>query len=139
MLKPSGLDIFLFRSLRTERPTIAALIEDEVALIGTTQDSLFFHGDWTVVDCGFPIPADLPFPNWKVGIDGELRTTNYDGDRHWPMEPSEIELLDFKFSAAPKAFQAALQALNGIGEWLPRYERLTVAYAKRRVTRALEN
>ena len=134
VLKPGGvLDVFFLKDLHPARPAATSLCASEVALIGTTQDAFFFHGRWTVIGHDFPIPADLPFQNWKVGIDGELHTTNFAGDRYRPMLSGERELLEYKFSAAPIAFQRALEALNGVGEWRDDYEKLTLAYARRRV------
>ena len=39
-------------------------------------------------------------------------------------------------SRAIIAFQKAIEALNGIGEWRDSYEKLTTAYVRRGVTRA---
>lgn len=125
-----------FKSLHGSRPDIASLLADEIALVGTTMDSLFYHGRWSVIARDQPIPAAIPFPNWKVKIGGELRTTDFEGRTHWSMRPDEIELLDYKFSRAPLGYQDALEALNGLGEWQDSYDKLTPAYAARRVTRA---
>ncbi|CAN5500247.1 hypothetical protein BH10PSE3_BH10PSE3_26130 [soil metagenome] len=137
VLTPGGvLNAFFLKTLHTSRPAFATLVKDEVALIGTTMDALFYHGQWVVVDRDFPIRPGLPFPNWKVGIGGTLHATDFEGEFYWPIRADEIDLLDYKFSCSPMTFQNALEALNGIGEWREDYERLTPAYAKRRVTRA---
>ncbi len=99
-------------------------------------DGLFHYGLWVVIGHGFPLPQNIPFPNWKVEIEGELRTTDFEGRRHWPIRPDEVNLLDYKTSRAAIAFQKGIEALNGIGEWNESYERLTVEYARRRVTRS---
>jgi hypothetical protein len=124
------------KTMHTARPAIDALLADDIALIGTTTDALFYHGHWAVIAHDFPLPKDIPFPNWKVGINGELRTTDFEGRRHWPMRPDELSLLDYKTSWSPGIFQKAIEALNGIGEWRESYEQLTPAYARLRVTRA---
>jgi len=125
-----------FRSLHSSRPDMASLLADEIALVGTTMDSMFYHGRWSVIAHGQPIPAAIPFPNWKVKIGDELRTTDFERRYHWPMRPDEVDLLDYKFSRAPLGYQDALEAINGIGEWQESYDKLTLAYAARRVTRA---
>ena len=127
--------IAMLKSLHRDRPTFAELIRDEIALVGQTMDALFFHGRWTIVYRDFPIPAFIPFPNWKVGIRGILHTTDFEGANYWPMRLGEAELLDYKFSRAPIAYQAALEAIHGLAEWRDDYEKLTPAYAERRVTR----
>ena len=136
VLAPGGvLNAIFLKTLHTSRPTIDELARDEVALIGTTMDGLFYHGDWAVIDRDFPIPQHLPFANWKVAMNGELHSTDFDGKSVGPIWPDEIKLLDYKFSSAPMVFQDALEALNGIGEWREEYERLTPMYARRRMTR----
>jgi hypothetical protein len=133
---PGGvLHAAFMKTMHSKRPSNNELVADEIALVGTTMDALFYHGRWVVIAHDFPIPPDIPLPNWKVQINGELRTTDFEGQRHWPIRPDEIDLLDFKTSRAPIAFQKALEALNGIGEWRESYEELTPAYASRRVTR----
>lgn len=136
VLAPGGvLNAFFLKTLHTSRPTIDVIATDDVALIGATMDALFYHGHWVIIDHNFPIPEHLPFPNWKVAINGELHATDFDGKSVWPIRPDEIDLLDYKFSSAPMVFQDALEALNGIGEWREEYEPLTPIYAKRRMTR----
>lgn len=136
VLRPGGvLDAVFFRTLHASRPAADVIIEDEIALIGTTMDALFYHGRWTVIGHDFPIPDGLPFPNWKVNIDGKLHATDFEGKTHWPIRNDELDLLDFKTSRSPIGFQKALEALNGVGEWREDYEALTPAYARRRMTR----
>jgi hypothetical protein len=133
---PGGvLHAAFMKTMYAERPSIETILADEIALVGTTMDSLFFHGRWVVIAHDQPLPQDIPFPNWKVQINGELRTTDFEGLRHWPIRPDELGLLDFKTSRAPIAFQRAIEALNGIGKWRDSYDKLTLAYARRRVTR----
>jgi hypothetical protein len=99
-------------------------------------DSQFCRGRWTVIARDLPISPSIPFPNWKVKIGAELRVTDFEGHNHWPIRPDEVDLLDYKFSRAPLGYQDALEALNGLGEWQESYNKLTPAYAARRVTRA---
>lgn len=127
--------IVILKTLYQERPSRQELEADEIALVGQTMDALFYHGRWVVVYEDFPIPASVPFPNWKVGINGVPHTTDFDGETAWPMRADESDLLDHKFSRAPIAYQNALEALHGLAEWRDDYEKLTPAWAARRVTR----
>jgi hypothetical protein len=127
--------IVILKSLYRDRPSLAELVADEIALVGETMDALFYHGRWVVVYEDFPIPASIPFPNWKVGINGVPHTTDFAGTKHRPMRAGEAELLDYKFSRAPIAYQTALEAIHGLAEWRDDYEKLTPAYAARRVIR----
>jgi hypothetical protein len=124
-----------FRGLHVSRPEIASFLADEVALVGTTMDALFYHGLWTVIAHDLPIPTDIPYPNWKVGIEGEIRTVDFEGSNHWPIRQDELHLLDYQFSRSPRGYQDALESLHGMREWKERFEKLTPAYAARRVTR----
>lgn len=134
---PGGvLYAVFFRRLHKSRPEFASLLADEIALVGTTMDALFYHRRWSVIAHDQPVPSSIPFPNWKVKIGGEFRTTDFEGRNHWPMRPGEIDLLDYKFSQSPLNYQEALEAINGLGEWQDSYDKLTPAYAARRVTRA---
>ena len=125
-----------FRHLYHERPHIEAVISDEIALVGWTMDALFYHDRWIVITRDQPVPADIPFPDWKVGIQGELHATDFDGQNARPIRPEEIEFLDYRFSWSPMVYVDALEALNGLGEWDDRYIKATPAYASRRMTRA---
>jgi hypothetical protein len=127
--------VIILKSLHATRPELTALCADEIALVGTTMDSLVYHGRWVVVYQGFPIPSRVPFPNWKVGTGAEVRTTDFSGNLSWPMRADEIDLLDFKFSRSPIGYQTALEAMHGLAEWREDYEKLTIGYAAKRVTR----
>jgi len=136
VLTPGGvLNVLFLKTLHASRPTVEMLFEDDIALVGTTMDALFYHKHWVVIGRDFPVPPDLPRPNWKIAIDGQLHTTDFEGESLGPIRADEIELLDYKSSFAPIMFQDALEALNGIGEWREAYEPLTPAYAKCRMTR----
>ncbi len=133
---PGGvLYAIFFQGLHVSRPEIASLLCDEVALVGTTMDSLFYHGLWTVVAHDQPLPAKIPYPNWKVKIGTEMRTVDFERAHNWAMQKDEIDLLDYQFSRAPVGYQNALEALNGLRAWEEHFEKLTPAYAARRETR----
>lgn len=129
------LYVAMFGELFAARPSVADLLESRLSFVGATMDALFYHRRWTVVYNGFPIPADIPFPNWKVQREGKLVTTSFDGRTWSPMRPDEAELLDFKTSRSPIAYQNAVEALNGLSEWQESYEQLKIDYARQRVTR----
>lgn len=133
---PGGvLYALFFRSLYAARPDISALLDDPVALVGTTMDSQFYHGRWTVIANDIPLPAKIPYPNWKVKIGDGFYTASFEGSPSWPMRPDEIGLLDYQFSRSPLGYQDAIEALNGLRAWEDSFEKLTWAYAAERVTR----
>src|ERR1044072_3138201 len=57
--------IAMFSSLHDERPDLATLVGERVALAGWTMDGLVYHGRWNVIAHGLPLPP-VPFPNFKV-------------------------------------------------------------------------
>lgn len=124
-----------FRNLYSSRPEISSILSDQIGLVGQTMDSMFYHREWSIIAQDQPIPEAVPFPNWKVNIGDKLRTTDFDGNNHWPMRPDEVDLLNYKFSMTPLIYQHALEALNGLGEWRESYDKITISYAARCVTR----
>lgn len=126
----------VFQGAYTNRPTLEVLSASDIALVGTTMDSEIYHDRWQVIAHERPIPSNVPYPNWKVQIGGELRTTDFEGAVHWPIRPNEVNLLDLKWSRSASAFQDVVEALNGLGEWEAGYDKLTVTYAAQRMTRA---
>lgn len=131
--------IVVLRGLYIHRPTLAQLGKDEIALVGWTMDSWFFHGRWEVIGKLNPDHFDVPYPNHVVGVEGEPHVTDYKGEILGPLSPSERELLDYKSSRSPIGFQNAFLALHGYGEWDSDDDKLTASYARQRVTRTPAN
>ncbi|WP_439485204.1 Imm26 family immunity protein [Blastomonas fulva] len=126
--------IAIFKSAFMERPNLATLVADEVALAGWTMDGLVYHDRWKVIAHDALRPS-VPLPNFKVLMDGKVYVTDVQGQLIGEATRAEQELLDFQFSCAPIRFQHAFEALHGSGEWQDGYEKLTPAYAKARITR----
>ncbi|HET6943651.1 MAG TPA: Imm26 family immunity protein [Sphingomicrobium sp.] len=126
--------IAIFGSLHGERPDTSSIVADKIVLAGWTMDALVYHGRWNVIAHGVPLPR-IPFPNFKVRMDGKFYVTDVEGQLIDDASASEQELLDFQFSRAPIGFQTAFEALHGFADWQDNYDRLTPAYARARVTR----
>jgi len=128
--------VIILRSIHHKQPELAELAKDGIALVGQTMDALIYHGRWSIVFQNYPMRADVPFPNWKVRIDGQMVVTDFSGRQALgPLSPEESELLDCKFMRSPIAYQDALEALHGLQAWQEEYNQLTMAYASARVTR----
>ena len=97
-------------------------------------DALVYDGRWSVVGQGLSIPP-MPFPNFKVGMDGKLYATDVDGEPLGEATPRERDLLDHKWSCAPIRFQNAFEALHGFRDWEANYDQLTPDYSRARMTR----
>lgn len=135
ILKGGGTPyIAIFSSAHNERPDRARLSNDNVALAGWTTDALVYHGRWNVIAHDSPQPT-VPFPNFKVEQGGKVYVTDVEGNFIDEATASERELLDYQFDQSPIGYQNAFEALHGFREWQDRYDKLTPAYAKTRITR----
>jgi Immunity protein 26 len=126
--------IAIFRSAYDHRPEAADVAKDEVAVAGWTTDSLLYHGQWVVIERGIPLPY-VPFPNFKVGMEGTTYVVDFGGEIIDVASPREVELLDYQHSHTALIFQDAFEAMHGFGEWQHHFEKLTPAHAKARITR----
>jgi len=127
--------VIIFKRLHSRRPNIGDLARDEIALVGWTMDALIFHGAWTMIGSGYPARDDVPFPNFRVLIEGKTYVTDFQGAVLGPIRADETDLLDQKWSLAPIGFQDAFFALHRLASSKPYHEELGVEYARRRMTR----
>jgi len=136
IIKGGGVPyVIILKRLHDVRATIAELAHDDIAFVGWTMDALIYHGRWTIIGGGYPDRPDVPFPNFRVKVGGVTCTTDFTGKVLGPIRSDEVALLDQKWSRAAIAYQDALFALHGLAEWDPTYDKLTAAYARKRVTR----
>ena len=127
--------VIILKSLHKTAPKLADLASDEIALVGWTMDALVHHGRWRVVMHDYPARPDIPYPNWKLDLEGNLCVTDFSGKHSLGrLRPDEAHL-DFRWSRAPIAFQLALEALHGFGEWREDYSKLLAANMGRQMTR----
>ena len=124
--------IAMFGSLHRERPDLAKLLGEKVALAGWTMDGHVYRGQWNVIAHGSPLPF-VPYPNFKVKIGDKYYVTDVSGPPIREATDSETELLDYQFSKTPMCFHHAFEALHGFSEWNASDDKLTPAYAKARV------
>jgi len=136
VLKGGGTPyIIILQSLHSSQPSLADLAGDEIALVGWTMDALVYHGRWRVVGHDYPARIDVPFPNWKVGRGGVTYVIDVMGEIIDEATAEEQELLDLQWSRAPIGFQNAFEAMHGFRNWDEHYDKLTAAYARKRMTR----
>jgi len=127
--------IIVLQGLHDQRPGLDVLVADSIAFAGWTSDAMIYHGDWEIVFRGYPMRADIPFPNWKVRIGEGYQTTDFRGTLLGPSTPMEIELLDNQTSHSPITYQIALEGMHGLQPLRDRDVKLTPAYLQRRETR----
>ena len=127
--------IAVLSRLHDRRPALDELANDDIALVGWTMDSWFYHDRWLVVGNLDPNRFDVPRPNYIVGVDGELHVTDFRGQVLGPPTSHEKGLLGYRGSRAPVGFQNAFLALHGYRDWDIGDDKLTAENARLRMTR----
>lgn len=126
--------IAIFRSAYDQRPSVAQITTDEVALQGWSTDALIYHERWKVIEHDAPVPA-IQFPNFKVESQGKFYVLDVEGESIDFATPRELELLNYRFSSTAGIFQDAFEALHRFGEWKDYFDKLTPAYVQSHITR----
>ena len=125
--------VVIFRQIFDSPPEFDELLQGDALFVGWTTDALIYHGNWKLVGNRQPISARIPFPTYKVRINGMPYIHDFDGENRRPALPEQWELLDYHTSHAPIRYQNALLAHHGLGEWKDYYDEITVEHARRRV------
>lgn len=133
ILAGSVIYVVVFRDLFVERPSLSALADEDLLLVGWTLDALIHHGEWKIVGHRPPIAARVPFPSYKVRVNGVPHVHDFHGKNYRTASGKDWDLLENKTTVAPIRYQNALLAHHGFGEWRNDYELLTVEHARRRV------
>jgi hypothetical protein len=92
-------------------------------------DAKIHNGDWPVIVRVTDNLAQIPQPVFKVDQGGRMFLESRDRSVSRPVTQAEEESLRLRTVVAPVRLENALKALNGIGEWNPRYEELRFTYA----------
>jgi hypothetical protein len=125
--------VAVFRQIFDSPPELDELLQGEIIFVGWTTDALIYHSLWRVVGNRLPIAARVPFPTYKVRINGVAHIHDFNGENRRPASPEHWELLDYHASHAPIRYQNALLAHHGFGEWKDYYDEITIEHARRRV------
>ena len=102
----------------------------ELVLGGNFLDSPFSRGDWPILG-NAPVRGGIPFPCYKVRVEGKDYLETWDGRRHREATPEELEWLENRTDRSPAILSNALKALHGLADWAPRYERLRAEFLAR--------
>lgn len=94
-----------------------------------TLDAKLYHGDWPVIGNRQDNLSDLPQPWFKVEVDGQTHIEARDRSVTRPATSTEAAQLRHRTVVAPVRIENALKALNGLGEWNPRFDELRADYA----------
>lgn len=118
------LYVVVFLGLRMEAPTPTEIVGEDILLTGWTVDALIHHGRWSVVGNHQPRMERIPFPNYKVVMNGVECVRDFFDTTLRPATAKEAALLDHQTTVAPIRYQKAFLAHYGFGEWLPEFEPL---------------
>jgi hypothetical protein len=125
--------IAVFSEIYQVQPNLDELIEGDILLVGWTLDALIFHGRWKIVGNRSPIAERVPFPSYKVLVNGKPCVHDFDGENYRPATSRDLEVLENKTTVSPITYQKALLAHHGFETWERDYDELTVQHARRRV------
>jgi len=126
---PGPLYVVVFNRAwpREEKPDLAAIVADEIALVAPTMDALIWHGKWPLVDNLPPDLARVPFPAYRISVGAADRwfVESFDNSRRRPPKTGELEKLTLPTSFAPIRLQKAIRAIKGLEPWDPTWDELT--------------
>ena len=131
------LYVVIFENLYPDVPDLDQLIGSSLLFAGWTLDALLFHGRWRIVGNRPPDMQRVPFPSYKVLIDGKMHVYDFQSRDYRLATREDNEVLELKTTVAPIRYQNALIAHHGMAKWDPDYDKLTIEHAKRRVRRLL--
>lgn len=128
--KAGNIRIIVFRDLNRSPPDVARAEQAGILLLGWTMDALFAHDRWHITG-NLPRPPTfiLPRPFYKLGLGGDMRITDSDGQPLRPATAEEADMLDYRWSRSPICFQHWLAAEHGAGPFPNDAEQITYAYA----------
>jgi hypothetical protein len=111
--------IFKTAYARGVRPNPEDIVLDEPAFVAETSDAKIWNGDWPKVGNINPDSLRFFLPAYKVTIGSidNWQVESYDGKRHRPAKPWELDTLQFRTIISPIRLQKALRALHGAGPW----------------------
>ena len=99
-------------------PDLHEIIGSDILLAGNTFDAKIWHGDWPVVGNITSNVADIALPVYKSGMGDSAIVESLDRSRRRPATKEEEQSLPFRTYTSAMAFEMALKAIAGIGEWL---------------------
>lgn len=92
-------------------------------------DAKIHNGDWRIIGNVTENLGQVPQPFFKVNQDGQVFVESRDRSITRPASHSEAEALRFRTVVAPVRLENALKAIEGIGEWNPKFDDLRANYA----------
>jgi len=118
---------------RGVRPPVQDIVGDEPAFLAETLDAKIWNGDWPVVGNAVPNASRVPLPVYKVTIGSidNWQVESYDGARHRPAKPWELDSLQPRTVVAAIRLQKALQAIHGAAPWSENYRLMEYEYMRR--------
>ncbi|MDC7826262.1 Imm26 family immunity protein [Pseudomonas sp. BLCC-B13] len=130
--KTLDLVVFLDAHEKSETPDLSHITSSKVALLGESTDALIWHGYWRIIGNLKPNYKHLPWPNFKVRVNGTYIIENYSGEFLREATENDLALYDNRHSRAPIGYQNALQSIHGVRDWNESYEKLSLRHCEPR-------
>lgn len=129
---PNPLFVALYRSVIDNERLINLdeILDSEIIFLTNTLDAKLWNGDWKIIDNREPNSLRIPLPYFKYGTGDNTFIENYRGNKRRRATKEEDEILDYRFSVAPKRVENAIKAYFNYMPWEKKFDKLTFKYVK---------
>ncbi|NKF23352.1 Imm26 family immunity protein [Solimonas marina] len=101
-----------------------------IALVGDSLDALIFRDSWKIVGSMPSVKDRIPRPLFTVQIDGQLMLEDFEKRLIKKATEADDKKYGRRWTRAPIAFENAIKALHGIGEWRADFDQLTIEHSQ---------
>ena len=108
----------------SRRTTVEAPHDFAPKLFAWTNDAELYRGNWEKLVDRLPVSPDFPRPDFKVEIAGRMVVESFEGQMIRDFVPGQDDALNYRSTQSPLLVQDAVNALNGLGDWLPMFDKL---------------
>ena len=111
---------------------IQAIVGSPILFLGNFFDSLIKNKDWKIVGNIQPRLGEIPFPAYRVQIQGKTYAESWDGEYRRLATDEEARLLDNPANFGPVWLEDALKAHFGFGPDDPKFGKFRLDYVAAR-------
>lgn len=123
------LYVVIFDKVVSSSASAADVDNAPLLLAALTLDAKLHHGDWRIIGNRLANIGAIPQPWFKVNVEGETYVEARDRSVTRLATDAEAASLRLRTVVAPVRLENALKAINGIGEWHPRFNELRAEHA----------
>ena len=105
-------------------PHLEAICNSKTALVGGSTGARIDHGYWKIVGNTKPDISRIPRPKFKTNIRNKPVLVDFDGKVIRKAKPRDTIKYHNIWSVSPMAFEKAIKAIHGKGDWLPAFDKM---------------